>query len=83
MNLDVSLGSMKLYNGRRSYAAHITVNRRSLGLYRWDTQRIPPNGTPAPWTARRWHFDLWRGAVMTWYLSGWTIARKPAKDDGD
>jgi hypothetical protein len=75
MNLSINVGSMKLYNGRRSYSAHTLIGGRSIALYRWDTARTPLAARPFPGTINRWMLTIWRGRLMTWYVAGWKIAQ--------
>lgn len=63
MNLEfrITLTTMRLYNGRRSVYASITLGRRSWFVSRWDTARV---------ARKAGHVDLWRGPLMTWYAGG-------------
>lgn len=53
-----TLSILRLYNGRLSLYASLTVGRRHWFVSRWDSVRV----LPQPGTR-----ELWRGPEMTWY----------------
>lgn len=73
MNLNLNLSSLKLYNGRRSFSCHLTINRRRFGVYRWDTERAPLRAHSLPGHCASGMFTLRRGPQMTWYLTAATL----------
>jgi hypothetical protein len=60
VELALRLNIMRLYNGRRSFYASLTIGRRRFFVSRWDSVRVHPIPLPG-------QFTIHRGPVMTWY----------------
>ena len=55
----LTVTTMALANGRRSFYAAISIGDRRWFLSRWDTPRV---------LVTAGQFDIWRGRDMTWYV---------------
>ena len=64
MTLRVSVCTSRLYNGKLSLYASLTLGRRTSFVSRWDTERVTRK--PTDWF-------MFRGRYMTLYGGSWTV----------
>jgi hypothetical protein len=63
--LELGVSIMRLYNGRRSLYASLTIGRRTWFISRWDSVRVLP---------KAYTFDIYRGPEMCWYAGTWRLS---------